>query len=118
MNKNDIFLILTILIFATIGFIFVFSNQKDGSQVVVYYKNEIVLNVPITENNIYHVDGSLGDVVIEVNNNKVRVNEENSPRHLCSNQGWISNSYESIICLPNQIVINIENDENLDAIIK
>ena len=48
----------------------------------------------------------------------IRVIEENSPRHLCSKQGYIKDSMESIICLPNRIVIEIDTIEELDAVVK
>ena len=54
---------------------------------------------------------------IEVKNKKIRVITENSPLHLCSKQGFISKSYETIVCLPNKIVIKIENDKNLDGVV-
>ena len=31
-------------------------------------------------------------------------------------QGYISKSYESIICLPNKIVIKLENNSDIDVI--
>ena len=42
--------------------------------------------------------------------------KEDSPLHLCSKQGYISKSYESIICLPNKIVIKLENNSDIDVI--
>ena len=49
-------------------------------------------------------------------NGKVKVLEENSPKHLCSKQGFIENTHESIICLPNKIIIKIE-DNSLDGVV-
>ena len=33
------------------------------------------------------------------------------PEKVCSETGWISKSYETIVCLPNRIVVSIENGE-------
>ncbi len=117
MNKNDIFLVLIIIVIAFVSLFFLI-NKEEGTAVVAYYEDKKVLTVPLDVDNKYIINGYLGEVQIEIKNNRVRVLEENSPRHLCSNQGWISKSYESIICLPNKVIINIENNSELDAIVK
>ena len=32
--------------------------------------------------------------------------------------GWIDSSYETIVCLPNKIIIKIETSQDLDAIVR
>ena len=117
MNKSDIKLVLVLLAFVIIGFIVMFMFSKKGNQAFVYHDGNLVLTVDLNINNSYQVDGDMGPVLIDVNDGKIRVNEENSPLHLCSKQGYISNSYESIVCLPNKIVINIGNSD-IDAVVK
>ena len=39
---------------------------------------------------------------------KVRVEKENSPYHYCSIQGYVSDPATPIICLPNEVVVQIE----------
>ena len=57
--------------------------------------------------------------MIEVLDYKIRVVEENSPLHLCSKQGFIDKSYETIVCLPNKVVIKLVSDsEGLDGVVK
>jgi hypothetical protein len=55
------------------------------------------------------VDGALGDVFIEVEGGRFRVEKETSPYHLCSIQGWVQYANIPIVCLPNKIVIIIQN---------
>ena len=50
-------------------------------------------------------------------NKSAKVVEEKSPLHLCSKQGYISKSYETIVCLPNKIVIKLESNDDLDVIV-
>ena len=100
MNKNDIKLIIAILIIITIFFIIYYLNFKKANLAYVYYENNLILTI----------DLSIDDV-FEVLNNQIRVIEENSPRHLCSKQGFISNTGQSIICLPNKIIIELPNNE-------
>lgn len=114
MNKRDIMLISVVLIIAII-FIFIKKiSFKESNYAYVYYENKEILEIDLNINDTYIVNGYNGDVVIEVLNKKIRVKEENSPLHICSKQGFVSDS-TPIICLPNKIVIKIEEKEELDT---
>ena len=133
MKKSDI---IFIIILATISIIAYFSmryflnsqNAANGTAVVILKGNpilEIYLTdgsyeiidsdrvLSIDEDNFtYTVDGYNGDVVIEYKDNKVRVIEEISPRHICRIQGWSSSPLIPITCLPNNVVIVIEAEKD------
>lgn len=113
MNKKDIILIIVLIVFSIIILSF-FSNNKSN-KATVYYKNKEILNIDLSLNKKYEVNGTNGIVKIIVNDNKIKVETENSPKHLCSKQGYISKSYETIVCLPNEIVIKIEDNNDIDA---
>lgn len=110
MNKKDLVLI-TIIISIAFIFILYFSTKKQSDIALVYYKDDIILTIDLNINNIYEVNGELGKIKIEVNNSKIKVIEENSPYHLCSKQGYISKQGESIVCLPNKIIIKLPNSQ-------
>lgn len=94
-------------------------TKKGGSKAVVYYKNEPVLTILLdTQLTTYEVMGENGIVEIVAGNGKIKVEDENSPLHLCSRQGWIHSSTQTIVCLPNKIVIQIENEQELDGVVK
>ena len=110
MNKYDLYLI--VLIFIISFLLFLFLNLDSSNYAYVYYDNKEVLKIDLSKDDKYKVEGFNGEVLIEVKNNKLRVYKENSPLHICSHQGWMNSG--SIVCLPNKVVINFENDE-LDA---
>ena len=111
MNKNDIRLIVIIILIAWI-ILFIFSITKKKAKIdKVYYRNDLILNINLGIDKTYEVMGENGKVVIEVLDDKIRVVEENSPYHLCSKQGFISNAGQSIICLPNKIIIKLPNED-------
>ena len=118
MNKNDLLLIIPIFIISLfVIFLLKFSNNQ-AKNALIFYENEQVLKVPLNINKTYNVKGYNGDVLIEVNNNRIRVNQENSPHNLCSKQGYIDSSYETIVCLPNKIVVKIIDEEIIDTVVK
>lgn len=122
MNKHDIILIVLIVLISG-GFLLtkeVISNN-NLSKAYVYYDNKLLETLDLSSDEIkqYTVKGYNGDVVIETSKNKVRVVEEESPRHLCSKQGWVTSSFEPIVCLPNKIIIKIESTkEDVDAVLR
>lgn len=108
MNKYDKILILIVCLIS-ISFIVVRKmNKNNYNYAYVYYENKEVLSINLKINDTYKVNGYNGDVIIEVKDKKIRVKEENSPLHICSRQGFISEG--SIICLPNKIVIKLDNE--------
>ena len=118
MNKNDVKLII-ILLFVSIFCILILNLiKKDSSVALVYYNNEIVKEIDLNVDDKYEIKGYNGKVILEVKNNKIRVVEETSDYHLCSNQGFISKSYETIVCLPNKVVITIKSNDDYDTIVR
>lgn len=121
MNRSDKVLALFILLLAILTYlpIYLYDHPED-KVAVVYYRNKEMMRIDLFKNDRYHITGKKGDMIIEVKNGKIAVTKENSPYHLCSMQGFVSSFAEPIICLPNEIVICIEekNQEELDVVIK
>lgn len=119
MNKNDLRLII-ILCVISICCIFIFKIfSKKGGNALVYYDGDLIKTINLNVDSDYIVSGFNGDVLINVKDGKIKVLDENSPLHLCSKQGYVGSNYESIVCLPNKIVINISDDSiEYDAVVK
>ena len=118
MNKDDI--IVCILIFILGLILYLFSlNKSTGEVAIVYYDHDEVLRIDLKDKSqrTYTVNGYNGDILIETIDGKVRVVDEISPKHLCSKQGFINSSSDSIICLPNKVVIEITSDE-VDTVVR
>ncbi len=121
MNKSDFKLILTLIIIISISFLsFKLFNQTGDKEALVYYSNKLVLTIPLSDLTYkeYNVKGKNGNILIIRDKGKIRVKQETSPLHLCSKQSWISNSNESIICLPNEVIIKIEATSSLDTVVQ
>lgn len=121
MNKNDVGLIIIILIISIVLIgVYSFNPKNNNLYAFVYYENKLLLEIDLSlKEKEYEVQGENGTVYIKAGNGKIKVEEENSPYHLCSKQGYISKSYESIVCLPNKIIIKIKDKTNeIDTVIK
>jgi hypothetical protein len=121
MNRHDFILIGIILLITLLLFVPKFISDDKASTAYVYYDNHLIkkIDLSIDKSNEYIVKGYNGDVVIETEKNKIRVKKETSPLNLCSKQGWVTSSLESIVCLPNKIVIKMESTKTqVDAVVR
>ena len=118
MNKNDIILIFIITIITASIFTYFKLNEKTESlKAQVFYESKNILEIDLNSaTKQYTVDGYNGPVNIVAGEGKIKVLQEDSPLHLCSKQGYISKSYETIVCLPNKIVIKLESESEVDSI--
>ena len=117
MNKSDIKLVVILFVAITGIFIYINVTKEKGSMAEVYYEDKKILTIDLSIDDEYTVDGELGDVVIEVKDNKVRVKSENSPRNICSKEGFIGDSSRTLICLPNKIIIKIIGESEIDGVV-
>lgn len=115
MNKADLTLFFVLGMFSFL--LFLYFQEEKGTLANVYYDKELILQINLEKDETYTVMGANGEVTLEVKRGIIKVLEENSPNHICSKQAGISSPGESLICLPNKIVIEIEQNE-FDAIVK
>ena len=65
-----------------------------------------------SQNGIYEVQGAAGKTVFEIKDGKVRIIDSCCPNKNCVNQGW----HSPLVCLPNDVIISIEEQGEFDAI--
>jgi hypothetical protein len=113
MNRSDKIFVALVLVVSLVLYLsmqwFVTSSTGKNTVAVVTYRDKEVLRIDMAANKNYTVKGTLGDVFIEVKDKAIRVEKETSPYHLCSLQGWVKYANVPIVCLPNQLVIVIQN---------
>lgn len=117
MNKSDLKLIIVMILVILVIYFAVQFTKEEGTNAIVYYEDEAILNIDLSIDNEYIVDGELGDVVLEVKNGKIRVKKENSPKNICSKEGFIGDSSRTLICLPNKIIVKIVGDSEIDGVV-
>lgn len=110
MNRADKILIVVLMLVSLLALIPAFQNTQTGRTAVVRVRNEEIMRIDLSQDGDYTVDGTMGKVNIQVRNGSVAVTEENSPRHICSRQGYVDSVNTPIVCLPNETVITIEGE--------
>ncbi|MCD7761061.1 MAG: NusG domain II-containing protein [Clostridiales bacterium] len=97
------------------------SGQSENLTVVIRQDGEVVATLPLDEDAVYTVQGeedAVNRVVIE--NGAVYIEEASCPDRLCVKQGKIRYAGDSLICLPNRVVVEItgQDELGLDAVAK
>ena len=68
---------------------------------------KIFREVPLSRNQQIEVPGPLGISLIDIQNRKVRIASDPSPRQYCVRQGWLQQAGEIALCLPNQVSVEL-----------
>lgn len=85
---------------------------------VVKIHGEIIDEFPLTQNGghqevtYYPADNQYN--IVEIDGPRIRVKEDNSPDQIAVNTGWISQAGQLSICLPHQLIIEIQTPEGVD----
>jgi hypothetical protein len=126
LTKGDKLLIVLIILisFSAMGYIRIqaFSNaekyvsiQVNGEEIKRFIFDPKLVGQTIP------IETKYGFNLIEIGDEKVRVIEADCPDKIDVKQGYISNIGETIVCLPNKLVVEIKgvkNDSELDIIVR
>ena len=113
MTKGDRFLILFVIILAIVSTLFIrrqaFSSTSKYISVQVNGKEikKIIFDTKIIGNTI-PIQSEYGYNLIEIGDEEVRVIEADCPDKIDVKQGYISRIGETIVCLPNKMVVEIK----------
>ncbi len=85
---------------------------------LVRLEGELIERLPLGKDRRLVVKGPLGETEIEVRAGRVRVVRSPGPYKLCIKRGWISQSGEILICLPNRVTVEIPGEpKGYDALV-
>ena len=110
-TKKDILLVVIILVVAGMCF---FLHEVIGGKgagcVTVKVAGEITGVYSLAEDQEIPLNG--GTNILKIKNGRADMIEADCPDKLCVNQKAISKNGESIICLPNKVVVTVDSSEN------
>lgn len=109
---SDIILVGVLLLVSLSVFLIWYLNGTDGSTAVVSVDGEVVAEYSLEIDGVYYLNDGTNVLVIEDGSAYIR--EANCPGYQdCVETGRISRVGETIVCLPNKLVVEIvgEGDE-------
>lgn len=121
LTRGDKVLIAFIMIIAISGFVGINLYGLTSGRVygVVEVNSVFAQKISLGEDGPilrFNVEGFLGDTLLEVQNNKIRILDSSCPDKDCVRQGWISRPGQVLVCLPNRVVVKIQSDDTEDEL--
>ena len=95
----------------------------EQKYLTVHVNNELVMEFSFNNKTEQQISFSFGEkkehlAVLEISGGRVRMlplSRELCPRGICSHTGWISRNYQSIVCVPNRIIVAY-SDKKIDGV--
>ena len=117
----DLFLILLLLMLSTglivrSGFS---STQREASDktAVIHCSGEVINRIDLGKNTTFDLLG--GRMKLVSKDGQIRIAHSDCPGNTCVHAGWIKSAGETLVCVPNQVVVEIITDEDpvVDAVV-
>lgn len=119
-TKPDLLLIGLLFVIGIVSFFAVrVLAQKDGTTVRILLDGETYGTYRLAEDQSIpiQIDGTVTNT-LEISNGRAKMEEADCPDQLCVHQNAIDRQGETIVCLPNRIVVEIEGAQasELDSV--
>ena len=116
LRKRDIILIISLLLVGVIVLIiWHFIYSEDGKYVTIEQRDNLIGTYPLSadrEIEIEHRGEIVNTIVIE--DGYCYMKEAKCPDHLCIKQGKVNKSGQTIVCLPNRVVVTVVDSDSSD----
>lgn len=95
------------------------KSDEKGSYAKIYQNGELVKTVSLQEDATFIIEGKQGEYnKIQVKDGAIGIVEASCPDFLCGKMGFLSTGPIPITCLPNELVIEIQDDlEEIDGMV-
>ena len=109
----DIILICILLVLALSVFLVVELTRREGAYVVVSIDGGEVCRYSLSEDGEFTLNGGTNTFVIL--GGKAYISEADCPDGLCVSQGKISRTGQTVVCLPNRVMLRIVGADEADV---
>ena len=112
LKTGDVVVLLSVVaavIVLWLVYAFVFQKPSGGGTVEITVGGELFGTYALSEDRTLVVPGvNGGENTVVFENGQVHVQAASCPDHLCVRQGQISHRGQSVVCLPNGLVITVK----------
>lgn len=119
LRKADLMLIAAVFAVGAVLVAVMLLLSSDGGTAQVRVAGVVTASYPLDRDATYTIDGVNGGTnLLIIENGSARIEEASCPDGICVHTGRVSRNGQSIVCLPNQVVVEIvsetENDSGVD----
>jgi hypothetical protein len=114
MTKGD-WLIILVLLGASLLGIAIVASAPAGARVLVTAEGDLTFSASLDQRRQFAVAGPLGKTQLTIDDSGVRVLSSPCPRKICMNMGPARGTADLIACVPNRILVRIEDADHEEA---
>lgn len=113
--RNDILLIAVLLLVAAVGALYLFVFRGAGNTVTVTVDGQLYATYALSDTVEVDIDSGDGTNRLIIRDGKAFVEAASCPDGICVAHRPIFRDGESIVCLPNRVVVTVTSREQTDA---
>jgi len=115
---GDVLLAAAVLVFVGVWSLSRLVHRTVGQTVIITMDNKVIQTVRLPEVRDFRIQGSVGEVLVRVDGDRVWVETSSCPQKICSRMGKIRHAGQTIICVPNRLIVRIEGARfsSMDAV--
>jgi hypothetical protein len=119
LTLGDKWLIGTLLVLSFTGIIFsvILFPAQANTVAEIRVDNKLFKTITLRPgyNEEFRIGGQTEYAIIQVQDGKIRIRQDDSPRQIGVQTGWISKPPQQVVNLPYRIVIHLVSNESLDV---
>ncbi len=108
-TRNDIILITVLLLLAFMAALMLFLLKVEGDTVVVSVNGQTFAEYSLGEDRAVEIKNGAEYNLLIIKDGKAYIDHASCPDGICSSHRPICHDRESIICLPNKVVVEIRS---------
>lgn len=112
---GDIVVVLAGLL-ATVGLWASWWNHPPAGKVRIRAGDQVFATLSLNQERTLEVPGPLGISRIVIANGRVRVASDPGVHQYCVKQGWLSQSGQVAMCLPNRVSVELLGEKRYDSL--
>ena len=115
-NKKLIAIFSGIFLFFCLLAIILCNTSYSGEIVQITVDGKIYRKADLSQDDRFLIETENGTNAVTVKDGKIYMESADCPDKLCVRHGPLKNKYDSIVCLPNRVVIEYIKDSDIDAV--
>lgn len=116
LNKKFLIIFALIILMCVCVAFFLYAVQPDGNIVVISVSGEVYEEIDLSLDCEFSIETERGTNKVLVSDGKISIIDATCPDKLCIRHGELHNKFDSIVCLPNRVVVEYKNEKSLDAV--
>ena len=117
-HKNDILLVLALLVAAGALWIYTLLSREEGAEAVVTVAGEELCRLPLAEDAEMLIGEGEHTNLLIISGGEAYIAEASCPDGVCVRSGAVSFDGQTVVCLPHKLVLSIEGgaDSGFDGV--